>query len=629
MADLIQIRRDKASVWQSVNPTLALAEIGIVLDNNGAMTDPVQFKVGDGSTAWNNLPLQNGSAINKIKVNGVEISIDGSRAVDVVVKASGSLGANVGNNHIAFLDANGVLKDSNITVASTTGSSTSSLATQAIVSQSVADVDKSISLISSSIVGDLQDGNLIPAIAEDLNGNAGRVQDIWKPYIRTSAGNVDILSSEPVHLVSIKATTDLTCTPFSASAIRFNGFNALIPTQVINGTMATNTIVSSSNKIAYFRCVECAWGGYGGDLENNGYLFTDVSGSQVTPLRVRECTVEPTIGSTVIAVSAHTESVSGTNYVYYLPSASGNYLCVEFASTVNLADICAHLAWDNEMDDRFEVRSSSEISLANLMAASRLGAFGGMYGIEDGENSVYDEAVFDPTTASNSKWYRRCGRVKLADLTWSISTVETDDEGNVTTIFQATPDTAMAGSATFVCPVLGIYTDGSYIKYASTTISTVPDLITFLADNYFVYQLATVVSGSIGTTGAATVDDMGTEEVIDASGTNATITTAYIQGLRDYLVGLPSDLEITDKVVAQALATLKAELSNLRSVVKVLQAYIHNYMVDGALIFKEGNGAPTIIPDTIWQFYRDYTNNTVYISLGNTSASDWKMITNL
>ena len=48
MADRIQIRRDTASDWTSVNPTLTSGELGLE-------TDTGKMKVGDGSTAWTSL----------------------------------------------------------------------------------------------------------------------------------------------------------------------------------------------------------------------------------------------------------------------------------------------------------------------------------------------------------------------------------------------------------------------------------------------------------------------------------------------------------------------------------------------------------------------------------------------
>ena len=49
MADRIQIRRDTASNWTSVNPVLADGEIGLERDTS-------QFKIGNGTAPWSSLP---------------------------------------------------------------------------------------------------------------------------------------------------------------------------------------------------------------------------------------------------------------------------------------------------------------------------------------------------------------------------------------------------------------------------------------------------------------------------------------------------------------------------------------------------------------------------------------------
>jgi len=48
MSVIIQLRRDSSSNWTSENPVLAEGEVGLVLDTG-------QYKIGDGSTAWNSL----------------------------------------------------------------------------------------------------------------------------------------------------------------------------------------------------------------------------------------------------------------------------------------------------------------------------------------------------------------------------------------------------------------------------------------------------------------------------------------------------------------------------------------------------------------------------------------------
>lgn len=52
MADRIQQRRDTAARWSQFNPILLEGEIGYVLDN------PNQYKIGDGTSRWNDLPLR-------------------------------------------------------------------------------------------------------------------------------------------------------------------------------------------------------------------------------------------------------------------------------------------------------------------------------------------------------------------------------------------------------------------------------------------------------------------------------------------------------------------------------------------------------------------------------------------
>ena len=62
MADLIQFRRDTAERWQNFNPVLAAGELGFVLDEIN------QYKVGDGRTPWNDLPIRgfNGNVVENL-----------------------------------------------------------------------------------------------------------------------------------------------------------------------------------------------------------------------------------------------------------------------------------------------------------------------------------------------------------------------------------------------------------------------------------------------------------------------------------------------------------------------------------------------------------------------------------
>lgn len=50
MATQFKLRRDTAANWASANPVLADGELGVDTTNK-------KFKLGDGSTAWNSLPV--------------------------------------------------------------------------------------------------------------------------------------------------------------------------------------------------------------------------------------------------------------------------------------------------------------------------------------------------------------------------------------------------------------------------------------------------------------------------------------------------------------------------------------------------------------------------------------------
>ena len=70
MAKQIQIRRDTAANWTAANPVLAQGEIGIELDGLGTST--VLQKIGDGVTAWNDLPYQeSGGGVETVSGDGV------------------------------------------------------------------------------------------------------------------------------------------------------------------------------------------------------------------------------------------------------------------------------------------------------------------------------------------------------------------------------------------------------------------------------------------------------------------------------------------------------------------------------------------------------------------------------
>ena len=75
--NLIQVRRDTAANWTSVNPILAAGEAGLE-------TDTLKLKYGDGSTAWNSLAYL--PAGNASTLGGASLSTDGTFAANSDLK---------------------------------------------------------------------------------------------------------------------------------------------------------------------------------------------------------------------------------------------------------------------------------------------------------------------------------------------------------------------------------------------------------------------------------------------------------------------------------------------------------------------------------------------------------------
>lgn len=618
MTDLIQIRRDTAENWASVNPTLALGEMGFIVGSTDGthptMSNPIRFKVGDGFVAWNDLPVQiaggvTGSftASNLVSVSGPGYLVDSKISSASIESRISTVSSNLSSE----------ITSTNAKLAIITGS----------VSASLLALDNSKAEKNGYYV------DMTVGTAEALEGSAGRIEDSWTPIIRTTGGDLDILSDEPVYVLDVRGATDVSTNsldPMTISAIRFNGFNALDPTQYFTGTVSGDTVTTGgSTKVAYFRCVKGTWGTYGESVENNGYLFTSASGEKVTPVAVKECMVIPTSsGATLYTVPTTVYN----NYTYYLPGTASGYLCAQFAASQNLSEICAHIAWSNKDDDMFVVRAADTLDLTSVVTAiGNTGSDGkyGLHGISNGTDSVADEIVFNTTTSATR--YKRCQRVALASLPYTASS-KTDESGSTTYTYSTVLSPAANYSGLFTSSFGGIVFNDGYLSYTTTTYSTVADLQTAMSGTYLIYGLATTASSVVSLTGAHTGNDMGTEEVIGVKKEGlGTIRTSYMQGLTDYLRGLRSDLILDQKVLAQALTEQYEEIRNLKAIVTSLSAFLTPGMISGQDIFLMGSGSPVVtqgIPTQPWLFYRDaYASpSTVWVSAGNDSTADWIQI---
>ena len=71
MADIIKLKRGKSEAWVRKNPVLFAGEVGVELDTH-------QMKVGDGATAWKDLPYVGATAVvNKNEYSSSPAVVDG------------------------------------------------------------------------------------------------------------------------------------------------------------------------------------------------------------------------------------------------------------------------------------------------------------------------------------------------------------------------------------------------------------------------------------------------------------------------------------------------------------------------------------------------------------------------
>lgn len=83
MADKIQFRRDTSANWASTNPVLSQGELGLDLTT-------LQYKIGDGSTAWNSLPYVTLSgSVNGLNFNATTDPTAPTGAITIYSKSIG------------------------------------------------------------------------------------------------------------------------------------------------------------------------------------------------------------------------------------------------------------------------------------------------------------------------------------------------------------------------------------------------------------------------------------------------------------------------------------------------------------------------------------------------------------
>lgn len=466
---------------------------------------------------------------------------------------------------------------------------------------------------AASIETRLLSGELIPVLAGDLAGNANTIESTDQYVVRTTAGDNSIDSSAPAKLLSIRGGINA-AGPFRISGYKWLGFNLLNPNQSVGSSK-------------YFQVPKCTRGNYGTAEENNGILFTDNQGNNLHPtVRFLAGYTAPTGENDGVALTPY--RFDGHEEYFYAPSEPGFLIVQGLESPAN---VCAHVAWSKDYDKYVAYSDGYAI---NLYVSPLTSAFDTansaliLRGLADASRSVSDYITISGDVAGGT-YGKMIGHVLLTSLTWRKDTEAVGQEGETTTVYVYSATLSAAATDGLIrMEQEGMTFEGNTLSYRTSDIATINGFKELIAGKYADYELATPVTGTHSiTTQGKYADDMSLEVVLGGTNPAGYITTQYSMGYKDTVRYLPLLAEQEEKVTAHALCQLAGSISSLNALVQRLLPFLFEDMAEGKQIVLKGEGAPSITPDMPMQFYRDLTNAAVYVSVSNTSSSDWKLIT--
>lgn len=519
---------------------------------------------------------------------------------------------------------------------------------------------------SADDLEDVIDGTTPVALAENIlswsENDDLTVKDTWDEMIRTTAGENPIVTDKGGRIISVVPKTD-----FYASALKTTGYNQL--RLISEGGLA----VAVGNGF-YFPVPKLTFGIYGTAKENNGILFTDSDGENMTPTvyfkpfsdgvptTITDGT-QLTSKSSIAAANQDGGIWTANGYSFYTTPSAG-WLIV---SGITRSTTCAHIAWEDWYSKYVPVSDANDgggsVDLSNLIHA--IHSYDKMLVCGNAANLVTDGIEFGSDRAN---WYRRVEKVNVQAYSASSGQKWTDtlnDDGETYT--HSTTISAMKSGG------VACFMDGTMLAVNGTTVSYI-DSTEHAAAADVKYQLATEGTGNIlysntsvfgsDFTGIYKLNDCGVEMLADAVG-SAFVTASYAQNYPDALAEIARyNLNEITRVESEAFAALKAELDGIKALlqntgigrldVKLGNIDITSLMVLGAPDALESSvaGAPSAVnvPNNwdnasmgVWtgigrrigQLYivkRSSASNpsvkgAVYMCVGmNNSASDWLLL---
>lgn len=419
---------------------------------------------------------------------------------------------------------------------------------------------------------------------------ANDVTSAMTDTVRTTAGDESIDSDKGGVLLGISPNTE-----FTPSKLVSSGFNLL--RLLSNNGLCKET----ADELAWFFPVPhlvATNDSIGTASENNGVLFTDSEGVNLTPaVRFQPLADgEPTSYTDGSAASYVTKD----GRRHYVTSGIG-WLIVP-KTEITWATTCAHIGWSRRYDEYVSPTDANDAG-----TVIDLSALGTMRTVGAGGSFINDFA--ERTDATHMLLTTRVGRVKP---TWVRG--ELDEETGLYTYTATVSGIVNDGIAEFEgASMPAITVNGNTLSYESEE-STAKDA-------YVKYNLATVTTASKSVaTAIANIEDWGVEAVIATSGT-AVVMLQYSQGYPDAVAALVASYEKTLQVLVESIANLRADFNGMREYLNKMGAIAalsvdstNGYTQMGQKVFDTCDGAPQEYTLSTGLLRYDITNSRLYVA---------------
>lgn len=477
----------------------------------------------------------------------------------------------------------------------------------------------------------LLDGSIPAGLSENIQSWDGRsknpIDSESKSLIRTTGGDESIDTDGGATLLAVacvgKDFTPLRLISSGRNLLRLQSNNGLAVAVGAGWYFPVPKLTATNDSI-------------GTANENNGVLFTDVNGNNLTPTVYFKALGGGVPTSVTDGVVATYLDKNGRRH-YTTPSEG--YLIV---SGITYANTCAHVAWSMGYD---VFTSPTDVNDAGTIVS--LSALGTLRSVGSGFSMVSDHA---DRTGDNSMLLTTVVGTS-SNLTWT-NAEDVDGEGQPTGTYTHTAtinamlansvaDIKVNGASVFV----PLTVDGNTVSFK--------DANDTVASGYVVkYRLATPSTSSKSVvTKFAKINDFGIEYV-DGTGEGQGVWQ-YVQGIPDAIYGLLGKRTMDNEVIAQTFAQVKSEIDGNKAQMFGYGTNVQFGELDaierktyGKPMFLKARveGAPSesIIPENwdeskygAWtgvplapnMFYTDMVNKKVYFAPECTnSVSDWILL---